>query len=130
MRLLVTGGRNYTDRAAAFARLDEIHEGPYGPVTEVIEGGATGGDALARAWSRQRLGKPSTSCPADWSNIDAPGAVVRHRSDGRAYNVKAGFDRNQSMIDDHKPDACAPLPGGSGTADMVERAKAAGLLVL
>lgn len=128
MRLLVCGGRNFTDGRFGFARLDAIHAEH--TVTDVIEGGASGGDAIGRAWCWQRLGKPSIRCDADWDNLDAPGAVIKRRRDGKLYNVRAGFDRNQSMLDEHRPDACAPLPGGAGTADMVERALAAGLRIL
>jgi len=58
VKLLVCGGRNFTDRRFAFARLDAIHTGPHGPVTDIAEGGAHGGEALGRAWCLQRLGKP------------------------------------------------------------------------
>lgn len=128
MRVLVCGGRDFADRAFAFARLDAIHAKR--PITEIIEGGATGGDALGRAWSWQRLGKPSIKCPADWKNLDAPGAVIRRNRRGELYNANAGYTRNQSMLDEHRPDACLALPGGYGTADMVERAHAAGVELL
>lgn len=130
MRLLVCGGRDFTDREFGFSRLDEAHAGPHGPITEIIEGGATGGDAIARAWSWQRLGRAPTSCPADWDNLDAPGACLKRRRNGSLYNANAGFARNQSMLDEQRPDACLALPGGNGTADMVTRAKAAGLRLL
>jgi hypothetical protein len=128
--LLVTGGRGFTDKEYAFRRLDEIHTGPHGPVRRIIEGGAKGGDALARAWSWQRLGRPSKRCPADWDDITASGAVVRVRRGGLPYNANAGFARNQSMLDEERPDACLALPGGNGTADMVARCLRAGVPLL
>jgi predicted Rossmann-fold nucleotide-binding protein len=38
--------------------------------------------------------------------------------------------RNQQMIDDGKPDVVIAFPGGSGTADMIRRAEAAGVKVI
>lgn len=42
----------------------------------------------------------------------------------------AGPIRNQHMIDTAKPDLVVSFPGGAGTADMVRRAKAAGVRVI
>jgi len=42
----------------------------------------------------------------------------------------AGPIRNQEMIDECKPDLVVAFPGGRGTADMVRRAKAAGIRVI
>jgi hypothetical protein len=41
----------------------------------------------------------------------------------------AGPIRNQRMIDEGKPDLVIAFPGGRGTADMVSRAKKAGIPV-
>jgi predicted Rossmann-fold nucleotide-binding protein len=38
--------------------------------------------------------------------------------------------RNQRMIDEGKPDLVVAFPGGSGTADMVRRAKRASIEVM
>lgn len=37
--------------------------------------------------------------PADWDNIQVPGAVIRYRRDGKSYNAKAGPDRNEKMAE-------------------------------
>jgi hypothetical protein len=52
--------------------------------------------------------------PADWD------------THGRA----AGPIRNQRMLDVGKPDFVIAFPGGHGTANMVRKAKAAGVQVL
>lgn len=51
MRLVVTGGRDYSDTARAFAALDELHARK--PVAVLIQGEARGLDA------RKELGIPS-----------------------------------------------------------------------
>jgi hypothetical protein len=117
MRVLVCGGRAYNDQEAVFDALDDLE------VSVIIHGAAAGADALGKAWADAR-GIEHIPFPADWKNLDAPGAVIRMGKYG-PYNVKAGFDRNQAMLDDGKPDLVLAFPGGSGTADMVRRAKAA-----
>ena len=111
MRVLVCGGRDYTDRDKLFAELDSLHNAHH--FTYLIEGGARGADRLAYAWavSRSIQGMEYT---AEW---------------GR-YGPAAGPIRNQRMIDVGKPDLVVAFPGGSGTADMVQRAKDAGITVM
>ena len=110
MRVLVCGGRDYADRGALFSALDRLASKR--GVSEVIHGGATGADSLAGEWARAR-GVMCSVFRADWE---------RH---GRA----AGPKRNQRMLEEGKPDGVVAFPGGRGTADMIQRAKAAGLTV-
>ena len=49
MRLLTCGGRDYHNRDRVFATLDRINEKR--PITAIIEGAATGADALAAEWA-------------------------------------------------------------------------------
>lgn len=122
MRLVVTGGRKGARRELVDARLGAVHR-KHG-ITLLIEGGATGYDRECREWAK-RNSVPFITENADWDDIDAPGAVVRVRRDGTKYNALAGHWRNQRMIDKHKPGAGVAFPGGTGTADMTARIKAA-----
>ena len=81
-------------------------------ITHVIHGGSSGADALAGRWAHL-ASIPYTVYPANWE---------RH---GKA----AGPLRNQRMLDEGKPDLVIAFPGGRGTADMVRRAKEAGVEV-
>lgn len=107
MRVLVCGGRDYKDRAAVDLVLTLAKP------SVVIHGGAPGADCLAGAWALKN-GVAVEAFPADW------------KKHGRA----AGPLRNQRMLDESKPDYVIAFPGGLGTADMVRRAKAAGLKVV
>jgi hypothetical protein len=118
MRLVVTGGRDYSDTARIFEALDDLHA--VQPITTLIHGDAAGVDRRCGAWAYQR-GVPVDKYPAPWDDIDHPQAVVRYRRDGKPYDVMAGPRRNQQMIDDGKPDAGMVFPGGTGTADMRSR---------
>ena len=107
MRLLVCGGRDYSGRDEIFAVLDGM------PVSVVISGLAPGADTLAIQWAHSR--KISLLCfPANW----------------KAHGKAAGPIRNQKMLDEGKPDLVLAFPGGRGTADMVRRAKQAGVTVV
>jgi YspA, cpYpsA-related SLOG family len=110
MRVLVTGGRDFSDRTLLFEALDRLHAA-HG-FTVLIHGDANGADRLSGEWATAR-GVSVEAHPADWK---------RH---GRA----AGPIRNQMMLEE-KPELVVAFPGGKGTADMVSKARQAGLEVV
>lgn len=100
------GSRSFCARV-----LDDFHK-TRGPFTCLNHGAAPGADAHAANWAiKNRV--PIKSWKADWK---------RHRN-------AAGPRRNQQMIDDGKPELVIAFPGGRGTADMVQRARASGIEV-
>lgn len=106
-RVLVTGGRDYTDRTNVFRVLTELHVSV--GVECVIEGGASGADTLAREWARTHL--PATGLitePADW----------------KKWGPSAGPRRNSLMLT-YEPTLLVAFPGGRGTADMIAKARRA-----
>lgn len=110
LRAIVCGGRDFASGVKLFYYLDLIDAET--PIDVVIHGGASGADTLAGQWAERR-GKACRVVFADWDR----------------YGRSAGPRRNQQMIDEHGPDIVIAFPGGSGTADMVRRAKTAGLPV-
>jgi hypothetical protein len=112
MRVLVCGGRNFSDDQYSDEVLDNLHESR-GPITVIINGGAHGADACARWWAESRKVKCVT-VPANWAEF------------GKA----AGPIRNERMLRDFKPDMVVAFLGGRGTKDMVRRAELAGVEVL
>lgn len=114
MRVLVCGGRDYDGDDAwnhVMDALSSLHRET--PVDAIIQGGASGADQLARAWAGMHEIKCVT-VPADWAT----------------HGKAAGPIRNQRMIDDFQPDLVVVFPGGRGTADMAQRAEAAGVRVI
>lgn len=109
--VIVCGGRDFADRKLVFETLDAIQFGA-GPL-HIIQGGASGADKLAMDWALSKPYAHVSNVPADW------------RKHGRA----AGPIRNQQMLDEYRPRLVVAFPGGRGTADMVRRAKAAGVPV-
>ena len=111
MRVLVCGGRDYDDDARVNRTLVELHNDRR--ITAIIHGGATGADTYAARWGA-------------WYGVDVLKFAARWSTEGRG----AGPKRNQRMLDVGKPDLVVAFPGGRGTADMVRRARAAGVRVI
>lgn len=110
VRVIVCGGRKYNNATRLYSILGKLHRER--GIAQLINGAASGADALASEWARANNVR-LTEYPVDW---------VR---EGRA----GGPRRNQAMLDNEKPDAVVAFSGGRGTADMVRRAKAAGVAI-
>lgn len=127
MKVLVCGGRSYSDRKRVFEVLDYLHDNR-AKITLLIHGAATGADSLGKEWARDR-GVEDDAFPALWSDLTAKGAVIKHRRDGSSYNANAGPTRNAKMLAVGKPDCVVAFPGGDGTANMIQQARNAGVRV-
>lgn len=124
--MLVCGGRSFglaggskpfeaadAERALLKRVLDTLVSGR----DTVLHGAARGADTLAAEWcsgDRDIARVPCVAFPADWT----------------AHGKAAGAIRNQRMLDDGEPHIVIAFPGGRGTADMVRRARKAGVPVL
>jgi hypothetical protein len=129
MRVLISGGRTL-DLAKVLQWLDtNLAIRCAGLPSFIIEGGATGADQGARMYrnAHQIAGQTFN---AAWENLTLKPCVIKWRADGSAYNVLAGFARNQQMIDEGKPEVAVVFKGGKGTADMVKRLKKAGIEII
>lgn len=127
MRVIVCGGRDYRDRDTLVRWLAVLP-----PDTVIVHGECkTGADAIAEDYWRDCLGFETEKHPADWPgqcrDTCKPGHRKRRR-DGSEYCPMAGNYRNQAMAD-LGADWCLAFPGGTGTADMTRRARAAGIPV-
>lgn len=103
------GGRGFDDCGMMDRVLLQLHR--ESGIDVIIEGGARGADALAKRWA-QSLPLPVMEFPANWED-----------------GVTAGPIRNAAMLEFGKPDLVIAFPGGKGTADMVAKARAAGVEV-
>lgn len=135
MRVLVCGGRGFGEMPKGVTPLTPEHSRHWRRVGEersfmarslgsldprpsiVIHGAASGADSYAQKWAKS-AGIPDLPFKANWY----PNGFGR-------LDRSAGPKRNQQMIDEGKPDLVVAFPGGSGTADMVKRARAAGIPV-
>ncbi len=113
LRVLVCGGRRFHDYGFVWDTLDDIRF-ERGAFSVVIDGMCpTGVDRDARRYAAEN------------------GITLRSfRPDWHQYGRKAGPVRNQRMLDEGRPDLVVAFPGGRGTADMVRRAKRAGVEVI
>lgn len=108
MRIIVCGGRDYSDQDHVDKVLDTI-----GGIRHLFHGNARGADTLAGNWGNRQDGVSVHPVPAEW----------------KKYGRKAGPIRNQKMLG-QSPDLVVAFPGGRGTADMIRRAEAAGVSVI
>jgi len=116
LRILVCGGRDFADYRLLAKTLDAmtIDEGDMLPRrgTVIIHGGAPGADSLADQWA-----------VVNWTKFE------EYRADWAKHGRRAGPIRNSEMLKKGRPDIVVAFPGGRGTADMVAKARAAGVEV-
>lgn len=103
MRVLICGGRTFSDAGFLKASLDQFHA--YYGFTLLIHGASQGADTLAANWALAR-GLPVKAFNAQWSK----------------YGRRAGYIRNARMLE-AGPKLVIAFPGGKGTQMMVRLAK-------
>lgn len=117
--VLVCGGRRYD---GVLPVLNSLHtERPIGLVVhggagQVVDGKTTGADEQAGLWARRN----QVNClrvPAKWRKLGRPAGMIRNRE---------MLELSPSVV----VDLVVAFPGGVGTADMVSRARAAGIHVM
>lgn len=123
LRVLVCGGRDFQNSDWLFAVLDAI--AAKCQVVCIIHGAASGADTLAKEWAEKR-GISAEPYPALWDDLTTRPLFIKRNRHGKPYNAAAGGIRNQRMLTEGKPNLIVAFPGGSGTGDMMKRARAAG----
>lgn len=117
----VTGGRRFADWNLV---AKTIHALPPGVL---VHGAAPGADDLCAKWWTRMMGRIDDPHPAEWWRCDENCYHAKRTGpDGENYCPAAGPRRNQEMVDSGL-DLLIAFPGGRGTADMVDRAKRAGI---
>ena len=108
MRLLVCGGRDFTDHQALGSCMSRLHR-KY-RLTMIIHGGARGADHLAGMFAEM---------------MDL--AVWEFKADWAKFKQAAGPIRNAEMLRVGRPHMALAMPGGPGTRDMAIRCLKAGV---
>jgi len=111
MKVLVCGGRSFADSALLDTVMVNVNV-EYDGIDVIIEGDARGADKMAGRWA-DHMGIEKEVYPAKW-NI---------------YGKRAGYVRNQQMLDEGHPDLVVAFPGGRGTDMMCKIAEDAGVEV-
>jgi len=115
MRVLVCGSRTFEDYEVVrgvLAGLDDHSPDGFG---YMVNGAGRGADELAHRYACETL-TAEKRFPADWER----------------HGKRAGYLRNQQMLDEGQPDLVVafvdkPLPESKGTAMMVDLARKAGV---
>lgn len=116
LRILVCGGRKYNNRRGVYDYLDSVIEQHpivlgtgYNPRDKRFQGL----DQLAYEWAVSR-GVPGRCYPAHWG----------------LFGRSAGPRRNRRMLEMFEAEVLLAWPGNTGTANMMEIAGDAGVLVI
>lgn len=104
MRVLVCGGRDFSDQKLLEDTLNTFHQLHY--IDCIIEGNGRGADRMAGFWARK-------------NHIDN----IKFSANWKEYGNAAGPIRNAEMLFKGNPDIVIAFPGGKGTANMVQLAK-------
>jgi len=104
IRVLVCGGREYSNREALFKAMDGLDWEIC--FLTVIHGACRGADTLAGEWAEHR---------------------ERAVEDYPILAGEGGYARNERMLRESKPDLVVHFPGGNGTRHMVRIAGEAGV---
>ena len=106
---IICGGRDFDKADILYGAMYDLTR-LRGLPDRIVSGHCRGADMIGEAW-------------ADEMGLD----VVIELADWEGFGRAAGPRRNQKMIDKHKPHLVVAFPGGRGTADMVARARKAGI---
>jgi len=123
MKVIIAGSRNFTDYEVVKAACEESGF----EFSEVVSGAARGVDTLGEHYAKE-IGVSVVEFPADWKNLKAPGARIKHGPFGM-YNANAGHDRNKQMAKYADALVAIWVNDSPGTASMIKLAHKHGLKV-
>ncbi len=117
MKVLVSGGRDMTDRAKVFKTLDELHA--KNAITLIIHGAC--GDDFDNAGERDpSIFKGADRWADEWARANGI-SVRRFPAKWRRLKGNAGRERNCRMLRESLPGMVVAFPtGGPGTKHMID----------
>lgn len=118
MRILVCGGRDYSD----YNRFEQVLHW-FSNIKGLCHGGAKGADSMTHRYMQENF--QVSGCDGLWT-IEYQVFPANWEQHGKS----AGILRNIEMFDTFKPDLVIAFPGGRGTAHMISYAKTKNCSVL
>ena len=85
MKLIVAGGRDFSDKEKLYFELDSI-EG----ITEIVSGNAKGADELGEKYAKER-GIPVKLFPADWTKHGRAAGPIRNEEMAKYADALIAF---------------------------------------
>ncbi len=124
MKTIIAGGRKIHDKKLLWDIVKDIDF----DITEIVSGCANGVDTMGEKYAKW-ANIPVKQFPADWGNLDLPGARIKENEYGK-YNATAGLFRNDEMA--RYAGALILIWDGesSGSRNMLELAEEYGLVIL
>ena len=109
---IICGGRHFDNQAMFDSSMRDIIR-LRGLPDKVVHGAQTGADTMAGKWGK-RMGLEVVPVEAEWKRLGGG----------------AGPIRNQRMIDEYHPQLVVAFPGGPGTRNMTNKARAANITIV
>ncbi len=123
MKVIIAGSREISDYTMGKKLIEKAVKENKIEVSEILCGLAKGADLIGKEWGKSN-DIPVKDYPANWKDIDVPNALVKENQFGK-YNARAGFDRNQDMVDDCDVAIFLWDMESSGTEDCIKRVQKA-----
>ena len=126
-KVVIAGSRTFTNYLVLVQVINQMIEEKW--VTEpfhLIWGTASGVDTLAYEVLVEDNNYTHTAFPAEWDNIDVPGAVIKYHRNGEPYNAVAGHQRNTTMAQVADKGIIIWDGVSRGTKDMMKKLDRAG----
>lgn len=94
-RVAVVGSRRFKNYQLVKGLMEKIRE-DIGDFILICGMEKTGADGLGLRYAKE-VGLTIEEFHPNWDDVEVPGALVKLNSYGKAYNARAGFDRNTEM---------------------------------
>jgi len=117
MVVAVIGSRSFSDYDTLKKILDDDKD-----ITSIVSGGAAGADSLAIQYAKEK-DIPYTIFEADWGDITHPNALIKVNKYGKQYDARAGFRRNDLIIESCDKVIAFHDEKSTGTIDSITKAK-------
>ena len=133
IKIIIAGSRTITDAKWVHSHLKKILLPSKSIIEYILNGGADGPDYFGYTFGIEH-GIPVKDFPAKWDDLTATPCKIKRRSNGKEYNVLAGFNRNEEMACDAThaiifQDVRTNPKGTNGSNDMIKRAEDHGVKV-
>lgn len=118
MRVIIAGSRHFT----SYEIVEKAIKDSGFKITTILCGDCRGVDRIGKHWGYDNK-IPVQDYPAKWGDLNAPNALIKKNKYGKAYNARAGFDRNLQMA--QNADALIAVWDGvsTGTKNMIDLAE-------
>lgn len=98
MNIAIVGSRRFNDYLFMCDVMDRWQR--FVGDVQVVSGGAPGADSMGALWGATYTNNNPIVHHAEWGDLSYPDASIKIGKDGKPYDVRAGFRRNERIVED------------------------------